>query len=254
MTRITASLLLAAALAAPAHAAPPEAAVARGRIAEFEGAARAFWRAGDWEPMAEVAERLQFEGRKQSRSFVLGSYRKTAPWLKTGAFLKLQTGMRHDDDWVKDARGVWGWRDTEDRAEPVLVFDASPRAAFGGSWLGMLKTRLEHNAFNGLSLAKVQPEVSWFWLEGSKPLAHVSARYEADLRLGGRGRALVREQWVYLSALRHFPSGVLAGPTLSLRDGVFEESGAFKAASNGGTYRVEWRAWSLGLQLVKRFP
>jgi hypothetical protein len=250
-TTVKAAFLLA--LAAGAASAQPAATVARGRPVEFETSLRAFGKSARWEPMGELVGRLQFEGRQIHRSMMLGTYRKNAAWLKTGAFVRFQAGMRHDDDWVKSPRGLWQWRDTSDRTETVLVLDASPRVKFAGSWLGLLKTRLEHNTFNGLSLAKLQPELSWFKMRGLEPAAHVSLRYEADLRLGGRGRALVREQWVYLSALKHFPNGFLVGPNAALREGVFEESGAFKAASNGRTYSARWRSYVLGLTAVKRF-
>lgn len=237
-------------------AAPPEAAVAAGRPVEFETALRAFGPSGRWEPMGELVGRLQFEGRKISRSVTLGSYFKNAAWLKTGAFLRFQAGMRHDDDWIRSPQGVWIWRDTENRTEPVLVLDASPRAKLsflpGGNWLGLFKTRYEHNTFNKQNMVKLQPELSWFWMGGLEPKAHVALRYEADLA-AGFGTEPIREQWVYLSALWHSPSGLIVGPTAALRDGVFETSSNFSSASGGRSYKARWHSYVLGLTAVYRF-
>lgn len=226
--------------------------MARGRPVEFETALRGFWKSGSWEPMGELVGRLQFEGRKVSRSVMLGSYFKNLPWLKTGAFLRVQAGQRHDDDWVRSPRGAWSWRDTEDRNETVLVLDASPRLKLGGGWLGMLKTRYEHNAFNSQNTAKLQPELSWFWMRGLEPLAHFALRYEADLALGW-SRDPLREQWVYASALWHAPVGLIVGPTVALRDGVFEESSDVRSVKPGQTYSARWRSYVLGLTAVYRF-
>ncbi|TBR17984.1 hypothetical protein EPO15_15705 [bacterium] len=255
MTTTTASLLFLL-LSLSAAAAPPEATVPRGRTVEYEAALRAFGRRGAWEPMGELTGRLQFEGRKTYRSVMLGSYRKNTDWLKTGAFVRFEAGNRHDDDWVNPRPGVWLWRETEDRTEAVLVLDASPRAKLswlpGGSWLGLLKTRYEHNTFNHQNTAKLEPELSWFWMKGLEPQAHFALRYEADLALG-YGHQTLREQWVYASALRHFPNGLVVGPTAALRDGVFETSSAFSSATGGRSYRAKWRSYVLGLTAVWRF-
>lgn len=259
MTKTTASpqvgLLLALLAAGPA-AAQPVATVAHGRPVEFEGSLRAFGKSARWEPMGEFVGRLQFEGRRPMRSLMLGTYHKDAAWLKTGAFVRFQSGMRHDDDWAQRVDGFWEWRDTTDRNETVLVLDATPRAKLswlpGGNWLGLLKTRYEHNTFNGQNLIKLQPELSWFWMRGLVPKAHFALRYEADLAVGF-GRQALREQWVYASALWHSPGGLVVGPTAALREGVFETSSDFASQSGGRSYRALWRSYVLGFTAVYRF-
>lgn len=256
MTKITAKAALLLLCAAAPAAAQPAAVVARGRPAEFETSLRAFGKSARWEPMGELSGRLQFEGRQVMRSVMLGGYRKHAAWLKTGAFVRFQAGMRHDDDWFPVRKGVWIWRDTENRTETVLVLDVSPRTKLpwlpGGNWLGLFKTRYEHNTFNHQNMVKLQPELSWFWMRGLSPKAHFSLRYEADLAVGF-GKEALREQWVYGSALWHGPGGLLAGPTAALREGVFETSSAFSSVSGGRTYSAKWRSYVLGLTAVYRF-
>lgn len=254
VTKTTASLALLL-LCAPA-AAQPVATVAHGRPVEFESSLRAFGKSARWEPMGELVGRLQFEGRQISRSVMLGTYRKNADWLKTGAFVRFQAGMRHDDDWFPVRKGVWIWRDTQDRTEAVVVLDASPRAKLpwlpGGNWLGLFKTRYEHNTFNHQDTVKLQPELSWFWMRGLEPKAHFALRYEADLAVGFGNEAL-REQWVYGSALWHSPGGLVVGPTAALREGVFETSTQFSSISGGRSYLARWRSYMLGFTAVYRF-
>lgn len=250
--KITASLSAALALASAVAAAPPAPPAPRGRPAEYEGAVRGFARSGSWQPMAELIGRLQFEGRQPARDLTLGSYYRSADWLKLGSFLRLQAGVRHDDDWISPKPGTWLWRDSRDRTEPVLVLDATPRVRLGGSWLGALKIRFEQNFFSGHEVLRLEPELSWFWLNGLKPVAHVALRYEADLSLNF-GNRLLGGQWVYISTLWHGPGGLVIGPHAALREGFFSTSTAFKSASGGGTYLVRWKSLVLGFDALWRF-
>ncbi|MBI5597319.1 MAG: hypothetical protein HY928_14590 [Elusimicrobia bacterium] len=252
MTRITASLAALFFLAGAAAAAPPEPASPRGYPAEYEAALRAFGKSGRWEPMGELVGHLRFEGRQAGRDLSLGSYWRGPKALKAGAFLRLQSGARHDDDWAKNPFRVWEWRDTADRTEPVLVLDATPRAALErAGLLGSLKSRFEANLFNGEKALRLEPELSWFWMEGLGPKAHFALRYEAVFALNFGAQAL-REQWVYLSALRHGPRGLVIGPHVALGEQVFETSRAFKDAG-GSSYRARWKALRLGFDAVWRF-
>ena len=131
------------------------------------------------------------------------------------------------------------------------MLDASPRMALGKTWLGLLKTRYEHNAFNKQNTFKVEPELSWFWMRGLEPQAHLALRYEADLAVD-YGPEPLKEQWVYATALWHFPNGLLAGPTAALRDGVFGTSADFSSFSKGGSYKKRWHSYVLGLTVVWR--
>lgn len=252
MTRTTASLALLALLAGTAAAAPPEPASPRGYPAEYEAALRAFGLRGRWEPMGELVGHLRFEGRQPGRDLALGSYYRAADPLKVGAFLRLQSGARHDDDWVRSPLRVWEWKETGDRTEPVIVLDATPRTALeSAGLLAALKSRFEANLFNGQKSLRLEPELSWFWMQGLSPKAHFALRYEAVLALNFGSRAL-REQWVYLSALRHGPGALVFGPHVALGEQVFETSRAFRDAG-GASYRAKWKALRLGLDAVWRF-
>lgn len=245
--------LLSLLLAAPAAAqkVPP---APGGRPAEYEGALRAFWSAGRWEPMGELTGALRQEARREERTLMLGAYHRTVPALKLGAFLRLESGVRQDDDWDNPGRGVWLWRMVDDRTQPVAVLDATPRAELplpGGGWVAAFKVRGEQNLGNGHRLVRLEPELRKFLLEGTRPWASVSLRAEADLATNFGERA-VSGKWLYLSALRHLPSGLSVGPHAALGEGVFSTSTAFKSAG-GSSYAVVWKAFVLGIDAVCRF-
>lgn len=251
-TTVSLAGLLLASAAGAAPLAPP---APRGIPLEYEGALRAFARSGPWEPMGELSGRLQFEGRKPARDLMLGSYYRAAAPLKVGAFLRLSGGARHDDDWISPRKGTWVWRDTTDRTEPVLVLDATPRALLtrlpGRNWLGAVKTRFEHNLSDGQEVFWLQPELSWFMMEGLTPRLHAALRYEAGLSLNFGERTL-GEQWVYASGLWHCRGGLVVGPHVALGERWFSTSRAF-ADAGGGSYRVRWKSLKLGLDAVWRF-
>lgn len=238
-------LLAPAALAAPAPTAP------RGRIPEYEASARLIARAGRLEPLADLTQRWQFEGQRPQRSLTLGSYGRAHRNLKLGAFYRVQTGARHDDDWTKDGAGNWFWRGTTNRPESVLVLDATPRASLGGSVVGSLKVRYEHNFYNGQRALKLEPEVAWFWLDGLTPKATVFLRHGTYVPLNFGDRS-VYERWWYLAGLWHPSASVSAGPSLALRDTFWTESSSYRDASGGGSYRVLYRSFVWGFTVLIR--
>ena len=99
--------------------------------------------AGRWNPYLEVIG--VFHGSELTfryNSFTAGSYVKVAPWLKLGAFYRLQGGVRHLEDWtveVSPTNHFWEYV-SPTRYENVLMADATPRFLLpwmpGGSWLG----------------------------------------------------------------------------------------------------------------------
>lgn len=256
MIKTTASVLLCLGIAG-AQAAPVPAARG-GRVLEYEASSRLFGRAGVFEPMAEWTQRWQHEELSPYRALTLGSYARVQKRLKLGLFYRLQYGARHDDDWFGDNRGLWAWRDASRRPEHVLVADAAPRTQLsflpGGSWVGSLRTRLEHNLFNGESALILQPELAWFWMDGLTPRASVFLRQETDLALNFGDRTLWRSWW-YLAALWHAASWVSLGPSIALRDEVWSTAASWRSASPAGAqYQTLYRAWVWGFSVIGRLP
>lgn len=249
MIRIIASLFLFALLAPAAFGAPAPAAPL-GRRAEYETSARVIGRVGRLEPLADLTGRWQFEGQRPYRSLTLGSYGRAHRSLKLGAFYRLQNGARHDDDWVKDG-ARWAWRPTTNRPESVLVLDATPRMSLGGSFTGALKVRYEHNLFNRQGTLKLEPEIAWFWLDGLAPRGTIFLRHGTYIPLNF-GTRRYYERWWYLAGLWHPSSSVSVGPSVALRDTVWTESSAYRAASGGGGYRILYRAIVWGFTALIR--
>jgi hypothetical protein len=257
LTKTTASraaaLLLA--LAGPAAAAVSVPEPPRGRQAEYETAQRLFLRFGEFQPMAEFGQRWQYDGQRPYKSLTLGGYGRAHKHLKLGAFYRLQYGARHDDDWTSDPAGgpSWIWTDSTRRPEHVLLLDAFPRMNLtflpGKAWIGSLKTRYERNFRFNEDMLHVQPELSFFWMDGLKPKATFFLRHETvwALNFGNRG---VWQRWHYAAALWHPRPGLSFGPLAALREEVWSTSREFAARLPGRTYTTLYRAWVFGGTLV----
>lgn len=253
MIKTTASALAAALLCAAAASAAvaPE---AGGRRPEYEASARVLGRAGILEPLADLTERWQYEGLRQFRSLSLGSYARVHPNLKLGVFYRVQTGARHDDDWVQDGPGRWSWRGTTNRPENVAVLDATPRANLPflpGKWVGSLKLRYEHDFFNNQNTMKVEPELAWFWLDGLTARATVFLRHGTYIPVNF-GQGSFYERWWYLAGLWHATPSVSFGPSVALRDELWTTSGDYKSAAPGASYRTLYRSVVWGVTLIAR--
>lgn len=249
-TTVRAAALLLAALPAAAAVAPD----AGRRRPEYEASARLIGRTGILEPLADLTGRWQYEGLRPFRSLSLGSYARVHPNLKLGVFYRAQTGARHDDDWTNPSPGVWGWRNTSQRAENVVVLDATPRANLTflpGKWTGALKVRYEHNWFNNQNTLKLEPEVAWFWMDGLTPRATVFLRHETYLPLNF-SQASWYERWWYLAALWHASPKASFGPSVALRDEQWTTSGDFRSAAPGASYRTVYRSLVWGVTLIAR--
>ncbi len=252
MTKTTASLALVLSLAPlQAGAAPLVPQVPRGRVAEYEAAARVFGRAGILEPLADMHERWEFEGLRPYRALTLGTYARVHRNLKLGLFYRVQKGARHDDDWVTNNPGEWSWRDTQNRPENLLVLDATPRVKLGASITAAFKVRYEHNFFNNHSAIKLEPELAWFCLDGLRPRATVFVRY-GDYRPLNFGSGSYYERWWYLAGLWHLDETMSFGPSVAFRDVQWSTSSDFRTASGGDAYRVVRRSVVWGLTLVVR--
>jgi hypothetical protein len=254
--RAAGAALCALACAAFAAAAPSPQAPG-GRAVEYESSQALFGSAGAFEPMARAAERWEYGDQQGYKDLTLGSYARVERHLKLGAFYRLQYGARHDDDWKLDAPGHWSWRDTTRRPESVLILDATPRTNLpfmpGGNWVGSLKVRAEHDLFDGETTVLVAPELAWFWMDGLTPRATLFLRFEAWLPVNW-GETKVYERWWYLAGLWHAKPWLSLGPSIALRDEEWSTSAQFRALNRGADYKVLYRSWVPGFELVARLP
>ncbi len=246
-----AALLLSAVAASAAVDPIPQAPI--GRPVEYESTQALFGRAGIFEPEAQTTERWEYGGQRLARELTVGSYARIEKHLKVGAFYRLQYGARHDDDWTNDPAGHWIWRHTLERPESVFVLDATPRVALsflpGGDWVASVKLRAEHDFFDRQNTALVSPELAWFWMDGLTPVATVSLREETWLPLNW-GETRVSSYWWYLAALWHAQPWLSVGPLVALRDETWSTSSDYRSQNPGADYKVRYRSWILGGNLV----
>ncbi len=254
--RALGALALAAAAAAAARADAIPAAPG-GRALEYEADENFFASAGRFEPVVEGTERWQYNDQLPYKDVMLGSYARVERHLKIGAFYELQYGARHNDDWAQTPSGGWGWRHTVGRPESLIVLDATPRTQLnflpGGNWTASLKTRYVCNLYDREETLQLEPELSWFWMDGLSPVATVSLRYQTYLALNFADSP-VYERWWYVAALWHATPWLSVGPQLGLRDEIWTTSSEFRSANPGARYAVDYRAWAPGLTLSARLP
>ena len=256
MIRIIVKRVLPALALAPLIAgAAPLAPESGGRRPEYETSVRVLGRAGPLEPLADLTGRWQYEGLRPVRALTMGGYGRVHENLKLGVFWRVQSGMRHDEDWINPGPGLWSWRVTTNRPEQVLVLDATPRALLsflpGGRWTGSFKVRYEHNFFNGHRTVKLEPELAWFWMEGLNPRATIFARHESYLPVNF-GEGPYYERWWYLAGLWHASPDLSLGPNVALRDELWSTSSDYRRATNGGSYRSLYRSLMWGFTVVLR--
>jgi hypothetical protein len=210
---------------------------------------RAFVRQGVWTAHLGVKGAWTTDARAERRLLV-GAYAQ--PWrnLRLGAFYQLQYGVRHDEDWVKT--DVWHWQDTGDRAEHLLVLDASPRVelAFlpGENWMGELKIRWAYSSFNHQQTLRLRPGLTYFWLREGQAFLSFFAQYEGYFPLN-YGEKTLYETWAYLGAIYHVSPIVQLGGYGALRTEFWTSPAAF-TATTGRTWRVEADSTVLGLLAI----
>jgi hypothetical protein len=187
------------------------------------------------------------------RSMTAGSYYRVVPNLKVGAFYRLQSGARHNDDWV--ASGVaspdWVWRDTSSRYEQLLILDASPRfllpAPIVDSVL-MVKTRWEYNFFNNEQSMMIRPGFTRFVLRDRQPLLEIAVAYAVYLSLPF-GETLIYSYAPYLELLYHLSPGLQLSIGVTAQTQVWTTSASVLAVSPD-RYAVSFPSVNLRAGLV----
>jgi hypothetical protein len=208
---------------------------------------------GELEPMAELTGRIE-ENDYRYTSATLGGYYRVHRNLKLGAFYRLQSGARHDDDWI-DTNPGWEWRDTMDRLEQVLILDASPRFLLdslpGENWVFMLKNRYFYNTWNRQQSLMVRPGLTYVHLRDREPVFNLGLQYGFYFPLNFSD-ALIYEHDPYLSFIYHLNTRVKLELFGAYRTRVWTSSEDIAAAGEGD-YEVSDRVIILGTGLVLRF-
>jgi hypothetical protein len=222
-------------------------------VPEFQARTAALVNSGSFQPFLELAGRFEdAEYQFRYRALTAGSYFRVHRNLKLGAFYRLQTGALHDDDWGMQA-GTWGWADTRDRMEHLLILDASPRFLLdflpGRNWVFMLKGRYELNSFDLQQTLLVQPGLTYFWMRNREPVLNISLNYGLYFPLNF-GDTLIYEHAPYLELLYHLSPTVKLELTGTYRLRTWSTSEDFLSEFDGATYSARSGSFVLGFGAV----
>ncbi len=180
---------------------------------DLEGRVAMMAAAGKWNPYVEIKGVYHgLESRFRYNSLSVGSYFRVAPWMKIGAFYRLQGGARHIEDWqvfdLSPAPGDDGhyFDDTKGRYESLVYLDATPRFLLpwmpGKNWVTPLKVRYFYNFYNNHQTLLLRPGLSYVIMSNRKPLVNLSLNYNLYFALNF-GETALYAQGPYLTVLGH---------------------------------------------------
>lgn len=198
-----------------------------------------------------VYSEIQLAKQSDDRSYktvFFGSYYRFYDNLRAGLFYQRQYGVRHNEDWFKDAAAVWQWRDTEDRGEDLAILDVSPKMTLGENSTFEFKTRYEYNFFNSNQSLRLRPTLTYFWLGESEPIASFFLQAEQVLALN-YGSHSITERWLYLGGLYHHNSLVQYGAFAAQKWQAWTSTPEYSGITNK-TYSVDANSNVLGLMLI----
>lgn len=175
-----------------------------------------------WKILAEYKYRNQFD-QTNLKSIRIGTYYRAKKNIKLGFFYKNESGLRHNDDWVKE-NGVWKWQDTQSRKEDLYIADFTYRKmVINWDWVFELKNRLQYNNFNDNTTYKLRPGLTYFWKKDGLPFMNFFFQYELYHGLNF-GDELIYERWGYAGFLYHLTHEIKIGGSLARKKVVWNES------------------------------
>lgn len=198
--------------------------------------------------ITDLKIRQQFQERKHLnlRTGYLKRFNKN---FKYGAFLELQTGNRHDNDWI--AKGYdWVWYNSDNRVELLTTGDITYRKRVARKLVFEIKNRLSYNTFNENTFARIRPGLNYFIIDKYKtPLWNILLQYEYYHPFN-YGNTTPYEQWIYLSTLYHQTAYFKWGPMISHKKIHWEASESFKNKFPAEDYEVVNTATIYGLNFL----
>lgn len=183
-----------------------------------------------------------------------GGYYQLSDNFKTGLFYKHAYGLRHDDDWARDAAGVWHWIDSSDRGEGLaqLDFTAKSLAGFipGEDWVAEFKTRYVFNLFNGEQYVLLRPGLTYFLMREGSLVANFYVQVELDFPTN-YGNRTITEKWIYLGSLYHMNERIDLGPFATFGWQSWSRGDDY-ARRGGEDYTLTSQTTTLGLIVLFR--
>lgn len=174
---------------------------------DLEGRIAMMATAGKWNPYVEVKGVFDSDGSKAPYSSLsAGTYFRAAPWLKVGAFYRLQIGARYVDDWTVALPDNHSWNDVSGRTENLIYLDATPRFLLpwlpGRNWVLPVKIRYFYNFRNSDQTMLLRPGLTYVIMPNRKPLVTLSFNYSLYFALN-HNEVPLYAQGPYLTVLGH---------------------------------------------------
>lgn len=240
-------------LPAPPPAATPKAVTG---VVEGEVATRLFLNFNrSFRIMNELRGRLEGENSQlHNFHFMTGPYYRIQKNITLGAFYKIQRGFRNLNDWQSTSNG-WQWKDARARNDHLLVGDITFRFLVpfipSENLVLEFKNRYDRNFSTNLDLATIRPGLTWFWMQGARPIMNFFLQYEIWWPIGW-GDSRPWETWAYIGALYHFSPELKMGTYLAFRKTRWTPSSHFIEKFPGENYsRNELhRSIVLGLSIL----
>jgi hypothetical protein len=192
---------------------------------------------------------------RKFRELTLGAYYRLTHALKVGAFYGRAYGLRHDEDWINDGAGNWGWQNSNSRGEDFAIADVTPVGALdflpGKNWVGEFKTRYLYDFFNGQQSLDLRPSLRYFWLKNDEPFMNFFFQLEGLFPLN-YGATTLCEKWIYFGALYHARTGLDVGGFTATEWQTWSSPQAY--TNQGGVpYTVTAQTWIIGALAVFQF-
>jgi hypothetical protein len=227
-------------------------------VLELEARIAALFSYGELDPLVELRARIEGEDQELGlRSLTLGTYYRLHRNVKAGAFVRLQQGVLHDDDWIEESPGVWEWDDPAERTEVVAIADVTPRFQLdflpGENWVVAVKARYELNTGDLHQSIKARPSLTYFWIVDRNPVLNATIAYEAYFPLNF-GSTLLYEKWVYLNLLYHLTPTVKLEAGIARRVITWTDSEEFEDLFPAEDYEIDAKSWVIGLGVLWMIP
>ncbi len=174
---------------------------------DLEGRIAMMAKAGRWNPYVEI--KGVYHGAENGfryNSLSAGSYFRAAPWLKIGAFYRLQGGARHIEDWIVALPDNYSWNDVSGRYESLIYLDATPRFLLswmpGENWVSPVKIRYFYNFRNSHQTLLIRPGLTYVIMPDREPVVSLSLNYNLYFALNF-GDAPLYAHGPYFSVIGH---------------------------------------------------
>lgn len=215
---------------------------------DLEGRAAMMATAGKWNPYIEFKGVFDSTGaRSPYTSLSAGTYFRAAPWLKVGAFYRLQGGARYVEDWIVALPDNHSWNDVSGRYESLLYLDATPRFLLpwmpGNNWVAPIKIRYFYNFRNNDQTILLRPGLTYVIMPERKPLVTLSLNYSLYFALNFNEVPLYA-QGPYLTVLGHI------NDWFKLEGRVDYLVKSYKKTEFGGPWTLRSRHLIIGLGVI----